>query len=165
MRAKRRAIIGVDPGQSGGIAVLPLGGSRQGLGYMMPISGTGKERGIDWRAFAEILRPWVAQVWVERVHSMPKQGVASTFKFGMNYGGIFGACGALGLQTTLVTPQKWKKEILSNFEEKDKQAAIDYATLTFPEISLIPQGRRVPQDGIADALCIAAYGLNQYQAK
>ena len=149
--------IGVDPGVSGGIAFINDDGETAVTA--MPKT----ERDIFDVIRSLSVGPCYAVI--ENVHSMPKQGVASSFKFGMNYGGIFGACGALGLQTTLVTPQKWKKEILSNFEEKDKQAAIDYATLTFPEISLIPQGRRVPQDGIADALRIAAYGLNQYQAK
>ena len=48
------------------------------------------------------------RVVVENVHAMPKQGVSSTFKFGMGVGIIHGVAGALRLPMTLVTPNQWK---------------------------------------------------------
>lgn len=53
-----------------------------------------------------------------------------------------------------------RKVILAN-TAKDKQAAIDYCTANYPSISLVPQRKRTPQDGIADAICLAAYGLHR----
>lgn len=46
---------------------------------------------------------------VEQVHSMPHQGVASTFSFGTNYGMILGALEALGIPYSTCTPGKWQK--------------------------------------------------------
>ena len=48
------------------------------------------------------------RIVVENVHAMPKQGVSSTFKFGMGVGIIHGVAGALRLPLTLVTPTQWK---------------------------------------------------------
>ena len=44
------------------------------------------------------------RIVVENVHAMPKQGVSSTFKFGMGVGIIHGVAGALRLPLTLVSP-------------------------------------------------------------
>lgn len=64
---------------------------------------------IDSVALAKALEDMrVQQAVIENVHSMPKQGVASTFKFGMGVGIIHGVCGALRLPMTLVTPTMWK---------------------------------------------------------
>ena len=154
---RRTAIIGVDPGQKGGIAIIPLRGPKSHTeAHAMPL---GADKSIDWRAFADILRPWDALVYVEQVHSMPKQGVASTFKFGRNYGGIFGVCGALKMPYITVTPQKWKKDILADYETRDKLAAIDFCQKKFRTVNLVPPGCRKESDGLADALCIALYGF------
>jgi len=60
-------------------------------------------------AFAQALTDMrVSRVVVENVHAMPKQGVSSTFKFGMGCGIIHGVAGALKLPMTLVAPTKWK---------------------------------------------------------
>ena len=45
---------------------------------------------------------------VEQVHSMPHQGVASTFTFGTNYGMLLGALEALGVAYVTCTPGKWQ---------------------------------------------------------
>ncbi len=154
---KRKALIGIDPGQKGGIAIIPLSGPKSHTeAHIMPL---GADKKIDWAAFADILRPWQGLVYVELVHSMPKQGVASTFKFGANYGGIFGVCGALKLPTINVTPQKWKKTILTEYETRDKVAAIDFCDKIFKTVNLIPPGCRTKSGGVADALCVALYGV------
>jgi len=64
---------------------------------------------LDATAFAHAVEDMKVQCMVvEDVHSMPKQGVSSTFKFGMGCGIIHGVAGALRLPLTLVTPNKWK---------------------------------------------------------
>ena len=52
-------------------------------------------------------------VFIEKVHSMPGQGVASMFNFGKGYGIWIGILAALKISKTLVTPQEWKKEMMS----------------------------------------------------
>ena len=64
---------------------------------------------LDATAFAHALGDMrVERMVVENVHSMPKQGVSSSFKFGMGVGIIHGVAGALRLPMTLVTPNQWK---------------------------------------------------------
>ena len=85
---------------------------------------------IDGLALAKALADMrIAHVVVENVHSMPKQGVASTFKFGMGCGIIHGVICALRLPVTLVTPVQWKKFHGLN---ADKEAARRLAIRRWP---------------------------------
>ena len=64
---------------------------------------------LDSTAFAHALEDMkVEHMVVENVHAMPKQGLSSTFKFGMGLGIIHGVAGALRLPLTLVAPTQWK---------------------------------------------------------
>jgi len=64
---------------------------------------------LDAVAFAHAVQDMkVERMVIENVHAMPKQGVSSTFKFGMGCGIIHGVAGALRLPLTLVTPNQWK---------------------------------------------------------
>lgn len=151
----KNIIIGFDPGHKGGIAILNGGAD------IFPMPLMGKE--VDWNRVYEFVWPRIMDlqgactVFVEKCHSMPGQGVASAFKFGRAYEGIFGMLAAMTIDARIVTPQAWKKVILAG-TAKDKPAAIAYCRRRWPSVSLIPEGRRVAHDGMADALCIAAYG-------
>jgi crossover junction endodeoxyribonuclease RuvC len=81
---------------------------------------------LDGTALAHALEDMkVARVVVENVHAMPKQGVSSTFKFGMGVGIIHGVTGALRLPLTLVTPTQWKAfHCLPSLKEASRQLAI-----------------------------------------
>jgi hypothetical protein len=86
---------------------------------------------IDGLALAKALQDMrIAQVVIENVHSMPKQGVASTFKFGMGCGIIHGVFGALRLPVTLVAPSMWKGFHRLN---ADKEMARALALRKWPE--------------------------------
>lgn len=153
--------IGIDPGKSGGLVAID--GDRRATGYIMPVKG-GE---VDAHAIGVWVWGLVLQhdsqvvACVEKVHAMPKQGVASTFTFGVGYGKILGVLGALGVRTELVTPQAWKAAVLAG-SLKDKAAAIAWATRAYPALSLVQPGCRVPHDGIADALCIAEFARRTY---
>lgn len=81
---------------------------------------------LDATAFAHALGDMrVSRLVVERVHAMPKQGVSSSFKFGMGCGIIHGVAGALRLPMTLVTPNQWKSyHGLTADKEKSRALAI-----------------------------------------
>lgn len=81
---------------------------------------------IDPVALAAALRDMqVTHVVVENVHAMPKQGVSSTFKFGLGTGIIRGVVGALRLPLTLVTPHQWKAfHTLPSLKEASRALAI-----------------------------------------
>lgn len=155
--------MGIDPGIKGGIAVL--------YGNDPPVTTVFAE--TEGRVNAVLLRAFLAfhamandlAIAIEKVHSMPKQGVASSFKFGVNYGITLGTATTLGprVRVELVTPQAWKKLILAGMNRDDqKQAAIDYCRRAWPGVSLVQPGCRKPHDGIADALCLAEYARRVY---
>lgn len=81
---------------------------------------------LDCAAFARVLvDKRIERVVTENVHSMPKQGVASSFKFGMGVGIIHGVTGALRLPLTLVSPTVWKSvHKIGADKEKARQLAI-----------------------------------------
>jgi crossover junction endodeoxyribonuclease RuvC len=90
---------------------------------------------------------------VERVASMPKQGVSSTFKFGTAYGAIIGILAALEIRTALVTPQVWKKHFrLDSDKEKGRALALRTFAKT-PE-----HFARKKDHGRAEAALLALYG-------
>lgn len=75
----------------------------------------------------------VTHVVVENVHAMPKQGVSSTFKFGMGVGIIHGVAGALRLPLTLVTPSQWKG--CHGLKGSDKEVSRALAIRRWPELN------------------------------
>ncbi len=147
-------IIGVDPGKSGGWAILTPEGARVGV---MPLAGKDPDLGAlaaSWRGASYAV--------VEKVGAMPGQGVVSMFSFGRSFGSVLGVLAGLGIPCELVTPQRWKGLVLDG-SAKDKDAAIAWCRRVHPRVSLLPNERaRVPHDGIADALCIAEYGRRTY---
>ncbi len=147
-------IVGIDPGKSGGWVILDSKSRILKYG-IMPIVG-----GEIWiTQLADLLSPLPAEevlVVLEKVHSMPKQGVKGVFSFGLGYGKLLGMCQALKLRYELVTPQTWKKLVLQSTKQ-DKDAAIEFVQRRYPEVNLTPGSKKKPHDGIADALCIAVW--------
>lgn len=119
------AYIGIDPGASGGIAIVC------GLGvssWKMP------ETERDIYELIESLKVWsgdLSTAVIERVHSMPRQGVASTFKFGVGYGGLRMALIASGIPWHEVTPQRWQRD-MSCLTKGDKNVSKRKAQQLFP---------------------------------
>ena len=151
-------LIGIDPGLKGGICL--AWETLDWVTYPMPVMGGG----LDLVELKTILTPPGMEraklVVIEKVHSMPKQGVASSFKFGDGFGSLKGLCVGLGLPFILVTPQKWKKTILAGYDWKgNKDTSIVWVKQRYPGLSLRPTERsRVDSHGLADAVCLAEYG-------
>ena len=141
--------IGVDPGQSGAMAVI-----EEGIAFVIPFD----ERGyIDTLLTCD---PKQTIACIEHVHSMPGQGVASVFKFGANFGWIQGVFSALNIPYELVHPQKWKKEFSAT---SDKNTSIDVCKRLFPAVSLKKTERcKKDSDGFAEALLLAEYARRHF---
>lgn len=146
-------IIGIDPGATGALVLMEDGTPIEW--EEMPVSKVGTTTRVNGAAVAEFIRnTGVAHIFVESVHSMPKQGVASSFNFGHNTGTIMGVLAAMGIPHTLVTPQAWKKA--AGLIGTDKDAARARA------IQLWPSWRALDKKGkgqaLADAALIARHG-------
>lgn len=142
--------IGIDPGKSGGIAFINEFGQ---VFHALPFSedkliSLVKNCSSDMKCI------------LEYVHAMPKQGVSSTFNFGMNFGFIQGVLKAYGIPYELVTPQKWKKEFSCT---SDKNTSIEVCKRLFPNVNLKATERcKKDHDGMAEALLIAEYGRRHF---
>lgn len=99
--------IGVDPGQGGAIAILSADGSWKFLADW-PGDETSVAHCLKVKIMAALLEAdFIAAI--EDVHSMPKQGVASTFKFGINFGIWRGVFAFAAIPFCLVKPPVWQK--------------------------------------------------------
>jgi crossover junction endodeoxyribonuclease RuvC len=99
-----------------------------------------------------------AEICIEQVHSMPGQGVASTFQFGRAVGVISAICELTNYPVHMVTPQKWKK-YFSLTSSKDE--SLDMARMFWPEAPL----KRKKDGNLAEALLIAEYWRSQIKGK
>lgn len=101
-------VIGIDPGQSGAIAFVD---SEDGIvGCVdMPVVDGSVSAVLVHRELAGHGTPHL--VVIENVHSMPKQGVASSFKFGRSKGVVEGVVAALRYPVEMPSPAAWKKSM------------------------------------------------------
>ena len=102
---------GIDPGVSGGVVIMN--------GYETSCYSCPK----TVKDMADVLYPLKGRndvrVGIESVHSMPGQGVASTFKFGKNFGEWLGILASFRVPYELITPVKWMKFYGSYPKEKN----------------------------------------------
>lgn len=146
--------LGVDPGKSGGFALLHLNGT---LPKVWKMPGTVQDL-VD--LCGEIRSLTVGEGWslltmLEKVHAMPGQGVTSMFNFGRNVGQIETALHAaelLPLQT--VTPQKWQGA-LGCLTKGDKNVTKAKAQALFPGLKVT--------HAVADASLLAWYARDLYE--
>ena len=150
--------VGIDPGLHGAIAMFDSYTCVLVVHDMptVPVRVNGKRRNeLDMSVLADILSEWPLNVTavVERVHSMPAQGVASSFSFGLVYGAIRQALACGQVPTRLVTPQVWKKYFGLG---SGKDEARRMAARMFPEQEKL--FARKKDDGRAESSLIAMYG-------
>jgi crossover junction endodeoxyribonuclease RuvC len=154
-------VLGIDPGLDGAFAFWD--GEYRISVFDMPTlrlkRGKSEKREIDLVALAHLLDLNKAdRAFVERVGPMPKQGVSSSFNFGMGYGAVRGLLAAHFIPTTLVTPQSWKKHHgIRTGAGKDASRA--KASEILPHYGR--EWTRVKDDGRAEATLIALYGAAQ----
>lgn len=153
--------IGIDPGLSGAVAIID--GTEVKL-FDAPTAETGKGTKRDYLIpnMAQIIRNAVpyeedsAFVVIEAVHSMPKQGVASSFSFGRGLGIWEGIVAAYAIPYAKVAPQTWKKAMLADMPRDSKDSSRIAATRLFPNAADMLSRKK--DDGRAEALLMAEYG-------
>lgn len=147
--------IGVDPGLTGAIVVLE---DKHVLAvWDMPtrdikVKNTQRKQIDGSKLYAITLALPKAPVWIENVHSMPRDSHVSAFKFGHTVGTITACLELAGLQLTYVAPQAWKTRMGLG---ADKQAAMAHASFMFGGDKHWPLKKH---HGRAEAAMIAAFG-------
>ena len=150
-------IIGIDPGLSGGIAILD--DLKIFDMFDMPIMSEGKKNKnqLNSAQLVNIIKKHIVLgktfVIVEQVSAMPGQGVTSMFNFGQTFGSIKGICAALNLPIFYVRPAKWKKhfELINSSKDASRTKVIEM----YPAIS--SRLSRKKDVNKADAILIARY--------
>tara|TARA_B000000532_G_C18845357_1_gene396977 strand:+ start:54 stop:542 length:489 start_codon:yes stop_codon:yes gene_type:complete len=150
-------IIGIDPGLSGGIAILD--DLKVFDIFDMPVMSEGKKNKnqLNSAQLVNIIKKHIVSgdtfVIVEQVGAMPGQGVTSMFNFGQTFGSIKGVCAALDLPIFYVRPTKWKKhfELINSSKDASRTKVIEM----YPSIS--SRFTKKKDVNKADAILIARY--------
>lgn len=170
-------VVGIDPGLDGGIALITLGKlGEPGQLWVIPMptkpgatTASGhKGRDIDCIGIANWLEATacmedcvIKRVALEVVHSMPKQGVTSSFNFGKGYGCVLGVISTMRLPLLHVQPTRWKKSVLDGLG-REKSDAIRFAMSMFPKEDFkATPACKVEHDGMAEATCLAEYARRE----
>ena len=154
-------LMGIDPGLSGGIAVVDSPTGELLHSERMPTVELRGKKIVDAGAIPAVFYHEQDDVYlevdrfiIEQVSAMPRQGVTSSFRFGMAYGAVLAFCQRSGLPFELVTPAVWKKHFgLSS----SKKASLDACQMRFG------QGGdwALADDGRAEAALLCAWWIDK----
>jgi len=146
-------IIGIDPGNKGGIGVLTESGQFL-TAFKMPDK-------YDLESeLLYILQHREPFICIEKSFPSNNQGITSIFNHGMNYGvymkSILNVAGLYGGEILEILPQVWKKSFSLS---KDKQKSMDLCLKLFPESKPFIYGPNGGMyDGVAEGILLAEYG-------
>tara|TARA_Y100000310_G_scaffold286393_1_gene310507 strand:- start:131 stop:586 length:456 start_codon:yes stop_codon:yes gene_type:complete len=143
---ENRVFIGIDPGIKGGIAFI-----YNDTYQVVPTPNTVSEMADELIALKDMGPNLPMYACIEAVHSFPGQGVASTFKFGMNYGQWLGILATLKIPYIQTTPHRWMRYYGSMpKDKKDRKNHIKHlAQQRFPDVHITL--------ATSDAMLIANY--------
>jgi crossover junction endodeoxyribonuclease RuvC len=151
-------ICGIDPGQTGALAIVDLTNAVPELIALLdvPTVGSGAQQRAD-----------VIQVWdwllahkpdravIERAMALPRQGASSGFKFGRTTGALEAVIVLSRMPWSLVEPAAWKKYHKLG---RDKEQARARAMQLVPSAHDLLARKR--DHGRAEALLICLYGAH-----
>lgn len=138
---KYNVIISVDPGLTGGIAIIE--GKNDPVVHKIPVEqivvNKKNKKIYDLDGISEILEPYSGKnvLFVqESVSAMPNQGVTSSFNFGFSAGATLGIAAGKGFDRYEVRPQAWKKhfpelntQTIQNLKEDAKKLRVEAKTI------------------------------------
>lgn len=171
----RAAVIGVDPGASGAIALLAENGRVPELvtARTLPTEavkiGKRTSKVLDGMALALLLPEWellhdvvIVKGVCEQVASMPRDRAPQAFAFGRSYGAVVAAIQATRTAVDLVPPPVWRQgagvpRVETGDRKALKAAARKRATELWPEQADL--FRRAKDADVAEAALIGLYGF------
>ena len=95
--------LGIDPGKGGGISFIKETGIASAFKCPETPIEIVKLIKKETKGFRK------KRAMIEKVHSMPRDGVVSAFTFGCNYGTWLGILSAMNIPFDKVRPQQWQK--------------------------------------------------------
>jgi hypothetical protein len=116
-------VLGIDPGLKGALAWVNEAGFLLEVEDMPVLDGN-----VSANLLTNLIVAYgpVEVVVIERQQSMPKQGVASSFKTGTGYGILIGIVAALHIPAVYWPSSMWKKTLrLSSNKEYSRQRAME----------------------------------------
>lgn len=160
-----KVFLGIDPGNTGALVWLREDGlvlDVQDMPVLKIKTGKTIKNRLSPQLLSDMLRSFPAEsgtlfAYVEQVGAMPKQGVSSTFNFGMSYGMILGCLSALDIPFHTITPAHWKRLVGLR---GGKGASRALAAQLYPDRA--GMFARVKDDGRAEALLIARAGAHTH---
>jgi len=149
--SSKNLILGIDPGFSGGLALLYRNtGELRFTSPVLTVKAHGRPE-IDAHALLQWLTPHAPHVGlcaIEDVSAMPGQGVTGMFRFGYGAGLMSGIVIALGIPLIRIKPAVWKAALGLS---REKGESIALASMLFDR----PFAKR--DDGVAEAALIAHF--------
>ena len=153
MKSPFKKCIGIDPGKSGGIAVIT---NKTVVLHNCP--RTVKDMALLIALCLNDVSAYRTRVFMERVWAFPTDGRAGSFTFGENYGQWQGVLVSHELEPTLVTPKMWQ----SHFDiKKGLKKDVRKRILKQIAIKKCPSTKKITLK-TADALLIAIYGVETH---
>lgn len=154
-------VVGIDPGKKGGLFSIlchpGVSGSREWPVVLFT-------RYLSMPSTPEEVLSWVLEhssrvdvVYVESSYPMPMKGVTPMPSLD-GFSEILGVFTALDIHVKGVPPDEWERAVLGG---RDKDEATRFVQQEYPTTGSMPDHHQVQQDGVANAICIAHYGMLQ----
>ncbi len=144
--------IGIDPGVSGAVVVVD---DQFKLCALHSFSEFGALEMLRLVTYSYV-KSAEAVFILEAVHAHPQDSATSMFKFGTEVGKIQGYLWGQGRPVLEYSPQTWQRHL--PYAPTPKERVRAYCDVTWGLDRFVMPGRRVPDQGMMDAACIAVYG-------
>jgi crossover junction endodeoxyribonuclease RuvC len=169
MTAALRLVVGVDPGVTGALVALDADASPVEWWAADDPSGGYVHAGeldagavAGWLAELRAEDRAILRAVVERQQARPGEGRSTLLGTGRRWGQLLGVLAALRVPVVQVPPATWRGRVLGKAAAgQGKAAAVAFARARVPDLPLTLGKRRKPHDGLADAACLALYGLRE----
>lgn len=146
LHIKGKVYIGIDPGATGAMAVIVED-------TVMVMDFDNQETLV----YLKKLHGPLCKAVLEKVSPMPKEGVSSVFKFGVNFGTWIGRLETLRIPFDFVTPQKWRKVMFDSMPKGTdlKAMSVNRALRIYPQMAELL--KRKKDHNRAEAILLAEY--------
>ncbi len=145
--------LGIDPGVSGGLAIIEFAKVIDAID--VPVIGSAAKERVDSIAIGKLIEQHQPSfAFIERAGAIPKQGSSSGFKYGRAVGALEATVILSGIPIQIIEPAVWKRAL--RLPGKDKEAARQRALELFPAAHALIARKR--DHGRAEAILIAMYG-------